>query len=82
MAKLDGLFAARDRLSDEKSEATLSNACQQIVSDFLRAAEEQEEFGKDIFTQLVDKIIIKSRTQIVFCLKDGTEIDGIVETGE
>lgn len=28
MAKLDGLFAARDRLSDEKSEATLSNACQ------------------------------------------------------
>lgn len=82
MAKLDGLFAARDRLSDEKSEATLSEAYQEIVSEFLRTAEEQEEFDKDIFTQLVDKIIVKSRTQIVFCLKDGTEIDGIVGTGK
>lgn len=82
MAKLDGLFAARDRLSDEQSEATLSEAYQEIVSDFLRRAEEQEGFDKDIFTQLVDKIIVKSRNQIIFCLKDGTEIDGIVETGK
>ncbi len=75
-------FGLANRLSDEQSEATLSAAYQEIVSDFLRTAEEQEGFKKDIFTQLVDKIIVKNKNQIIFCLKDGTEIDDTVETGK
>lgn len=80
MAKLDGLFAARDKFSEQQSMATLSEAYQEIVAEFLDKAGEQAEFDKEIFTQLVDKIVVKSREQIIFVLKDGTEIDGIVGT--
>ena len=79
MAKLDGLFAARDRISEQQNMATLSEAYQEIVADFLDKAGEQEKFDKDVFTQLVGKIIVKSREQIIFILKDGTEIEGITE---
>ena len=77
--KLDGLFAARDRISEQQNMATLSEAYQEIVADFLDKAGEQEKFDKDVFTQLVGKIIVKSREQIIFILKDGTEIEGITE---
>jgi hypothetical protein len=37
-------------------------------------AGEQAEFDKDIFTKLVDLVKIKSREDIIFILKDGTEV--------
>ena len=34
----------------------------------------QAEFDKDIFARLVDTVVIKSREDITFILKDGTEV--------
>ena len=82
MAKLDGLFAARDKLSEQQNMATLSETYKEIVAEFLQQAETQNEFDKDIFTQLVDKIVVKSRERVIYVLKDGTEIEGITETAE
>ena len=58
----------------QKSTATLSKAYQDIVAEFLRKARAQAEFDKDIFARLVDTIRIKSRDDITFILKDGTEV--------
>ncbi|MGI6213603.1 MAG: hypothetical protein ACOYIQ_03495 [Christensenellales bacterium] len=33
---------------------------------------------RDIFARLVDKIIVKSRDNIIFVLKDGTEVKAIL----
>lgn len=74
MAKLDALFIERDAITEQRSTATLSKAFKEVVADFLSKAGEQAEFDKNIFTRLVDKIIIKSRDNIIFVLKDGSEI--------
>lgn len=71
MEKLDALFIERDSITEQRSAATLSQAFQEVVADFLSKAGVQAEFDKDIFTRLVDKIIIKSRDNIIFVLKDG-----------
>lgn len=81
MAKLDALFAERDLMAEQHSSATLSKAYQEIVAEFLSTAESQAEFDRDIFTQLVELIRVKSRDHIIFVLKDGSEVkadtDGI-----
>ncbi|MCL2798042.1 MAG: hypothetical protein FWD58_08335, partial [Firmicutes bacterium] len=74
MAKLDGLFIERERIAEQKSTATLSKAYQEIIAEFLRKAQAAAEFDKDIFARLVDTIRIKSRDDITFILKDGTEV--------
>ena len=79
MAKIDGLFAARDSLAEKQNVANLSVAYQEIVEMFLEKAREQAEFDKDIFMQLVDKVCIKDRENILFILKDGTEVFGVTE---
>jgi len=78
MAKLDTLFIERDAITEQRSTATLSKALKEVVADFLSKAGEQAEFDKDIFTRLVDKIIIKSRDNIIFVLKDGTELKRVL----
>jgi DNA invertase Pin-like site-specific DNA recombinase len=82
MARMDGLFAARDNLAEKQSEANLSVAYQEIVEAFMENAQEQDKFDKDVFAQLVDKICIKDRDNILFVLKDGTEVQGITEGAE
>ncbi len=81
MARLDKLFAERDNLSNQTRSVTLSEANQKIIVEWLRKATEQSEFDRDVFTELVDHIQVKSRDNIIFILKDGSEIqadtDGI-----
>ena len=74
MTKLDSLFIERDLIAEQRNTATLSKAFQEVVAEFLSKAGEQEEFDRDIFARLVDKIIIKSRENMIFVLKDGTEV--------
>jgi hypothetical protein len=74
MAKLDTLFIERDAIDAQKNTATLSKAFQAVVAEFLSNAELTAEFDKDIFARLVDKIIVKSRDDVIFILKDGTEV--------
>ena len=80
MAKLDALFAEREQIAEQKSTATLSKAYQDIVAEFLRKARAQAEFDKDTFARLVDTIRIKSRDNILFILKDGTEVKADIAT--
>jgi hypothetical protein len=63
-----------DCIISQRSTATLSKAFQALIADILSKAGEQAEFDKDIFTKLVDLVKIKSREDIVFILKDGTEV--------
>ena len=73
MARIDALFAERDRVAEERNTATLSKAFQAVVADFLSKADSTAEFDRDIFATLVDKIIVKQREHITFILKDGSE---------
>ena len=74
MAKLDALFIDRDLISEQRNTATLSKAFQEVVADFLSKAGMQAEFDRDIFARLVDTVRIKSRDNIIFILKDGSEV--------
>jgi hypothetical protein len=82
MAKLDTLFIERDAIEAQKSTATLSQAYQAIISEFLSNAATQAEFDKDIFTRLVEKIVVKNRDNIIFVLKDGTEVKADLRAAE
>ena len=74
MTKLDALFAERDLVAEQRKTVTLSKAFQAVVADFLSTAGAQAEFDRDVFARLVDSIIVKSRDNIIFILKDGTEV--------
>lgn len=74
MQELDALFDERDRLLGRQDAASLSKAYQEIVAEFLKDARTQSEFDKDVFTQLVDIVRVKSRDNIIFILKDGSEV--------
>jgi ketopantoate reductase len=67
-----------DCIISQRSTATLSKAFQALIADILSKAGAQAEFDKDIFTRLVDKIIIKNRDNIIFLLKDGTELKRVL----
>jgi DNA invertase Pin-like site-specific DNA recombinase len=74
MAKLDALFVERDAIAEQRNTATLSRAFKEVVADFLNKAELTAEFDRDIFTRLVDRIVVKSRDSVTFILKDGSEV--------
>ncbi|MDD4002975.1 MAG: recombinase family protein [Clostridia bacterium] len=78
MTKLDALFIERDLIAEQRNTATLSKAFQEVVAEFLSKAGAQAEFDRDIFARLVDKIIVKSRENIIFVLKDGTEVKTVL----
>ena len=78
MTKLDALFVERDLIAEQRNTATLSKAFQEVIADFLSKAGAQAEFDRDIFVRLVDKIVIKSREDIIFLLKDGTEVRAVL----
>ena len=81
MDKLDKLFIERDSIMTQRSTATLSQAYQALIADILNKAGKQAEFDRDIFTKLVDLVKIKSREDIIFILKDGTEVGGVEDCG-
>jgi len=74
MEQLNGLFAERERIAEQRNTATLSKAFQAVVADFLSKAGAQAEFDRDIFARLVHVVRIKSHDHIIFVLKDGTEV--------
>ena len=48
-----------------------------MVTDFLNETGAQTEFDRDVFTRLVDTVFIKKRDDIIFILKDGTEVAAV-----
>jgi hypothetical protein len=74
MERLDDLFKQRDELIAEQSEGALSKAQYKMLTDFLKKEQKQTAFDKDVFTKLVDKVIVNSREDICFVFKDGTEV--------
>ena len=50
-----------------------------MLTDFLKNEQKQTEFDKDVFTKLIEKIIVNSREDITFVFKEGTEIKGTKE---
>ena len=79
MEQLDELFKQRDELIAEQSDGALSKSQYKMLTDFLKNEQKQTEFDKDVFTKLVDKVIVHSREEITFVFKDGTEIKGTKE---
>ena len=74
MEQLDELFKKRDELIAEQSDGALSKSQYRMLTDFLRNEQKQTEFDKDVFTKLIEKIIVNSREDITFIFKDGTEV--------
>jgi site-specific DNA recombinase len=79
MEQLDELFKQRDELIAEQSDGALSKSQHKMLTDFLKNEQKQTEFDKDVFTKLVDKVIVHSREEITFVFKDGMEIKGTKE---
>ena len=79
MEQLDELFKQRDELIAEQSDGALSKSQYKMLTDFLKNEQKQTEFDKDVFTKLVDKVIVHSREEITYVFKDGTEIKGTKE---
>jgi site-specific DNA recombinase len=75
MEQLDELFRQRDELTAEQSEGALFNAQYKMLKDFLKDEQKQTEFDKDIFMELVAKVVVKSRDDITFVFSDGTEVN-------
>ena len=74
MEQLDELFKQRDELIAEQSDGALSKSQYKMLTDFLKNEQKQTEFDKDVFTKLIEKIIVNSREDITFIFKDGTEV--------
>lgn len=74
MEQLDELFKQRDEFMAEQSDGALSKSQYKMLKDFLKKEQKQTEFDKDVFTKLIEKIIVNSREDITFIFKDGTEV--------
>jgi len=61
MEQLDELFKQRDELIAEQSDGALSKSQYKMLTDFLKNEQKQTEFDKDVFTKLIEKIIVNSR---------------------
>lgn len=74
MEQLDELFKQRDELIAEQSDGALSKSQYKMLKDFLKNEQKQTEFDKDVFTKLIEKVIVNSREDITFVFKEGTEV--------
>jgi hypothetical protein len=45
-----------------------------MLKDFLKNEQKQTEFDKDVFTKLIEKIVVNSKKDITFVFKEGTEV--------
>ena len=75
--RLEELFAEYDEILDQRGSARLDMAMQEMFAQFFAAATESTTFDKEIFTRLVKMVKLFSKENIVFVLRDGTEIKGI-----
>jgi hypothetical protein len=50
MNKLDGLFTEREAILEQRGAALLDKAMQELFTQFMSAAREQEAFDKEVFT--------------------------------
>ena len=73
MEQLDELFKKRDELIAEQSDGALSKSQYKMLTDFLKNEQKQTEFDKDVFTKLIEKVIVNSKKDITFVFKEGTE---------
>jgi len=80
--RLDALFEKRDELTGQQNIAILNTTRQKMLDDVLENITRQTTFDKDIFTQLIAAVRIKSRTDIIFEFKDGSEVKAIIEDAE
>lgn len=64
----------RDELIAEQSDGALSKSQYKMLTDFLKNEQKQTEFDKDVFTKLIEKIVVNSREDITFIFKDGREV--------
>gem|GEM_PF-2825329 len=76
--RLDALFERREDLTGQQNIAILNTTRQKMLDDVLENITRQITFDKDIFTQLIAAVRIKSRTDIIFEFKDGTEVKAII----
>ncbi|NLC17466.1 MAG: hypothetical protein GX756_06285 [Clostridiales bacterium] len=59
--------------------ASLAKVKGEIVERFLNEQTKLENFDRDVFEKLVEKIIIKGKDNIMFEFKDGTSIKAEIE---
>jgi len=76
MNKLDGLFTEREGILEQRGVALLDKAVQELFTQFMSAAREQEAFDKDVFARLVKSVKVFGKDNIVFELRNGIEIKG------
>jgi len=74
MEQLDEMFKQRDELIAEQSDGALSKSQYRMLTDFLKNEQKQTEFDKDVFTKLIEKVIVNSKKDITFVFKEGTEV--------
>jgi len=80
--RLDALFERREELMGRQNIAILNSARQLMIDEVLKNITQQATFDKDVFNQLVASVRIKSRTDIIFEFKDGSEVKAIIEDAE
>ncbi len=79
MSRIDELFAQRDKLVELNTAASLAKVKGEIVERFLTEQTHLENFDRDVFEKLVEKVIIKGKDNIMFEFKDGTSLKAEIE---
>ena len=80
--RLDDLFAEYDSIIEQRGAAMLDKAVQELFAEFFSAASAQATFDKQVFTRLVKSVRILGKDNIVFELRDGTQIKGDTAMGK
>lgn len=76
VGKIAGLRAERNSLIEEiENQDDRLRLTDQLIELFNSAKGPIEKFDKDLFEEIVDKLIVKERECIVFCLKNGMELE-------
>ena len=79
ISRIDELFAQRDKLVELNTAASLAKVKGEIVERFLNEQTKLENFDRDVFEKLVEKVIIKGKDNIMFEFKDGTSLKAEIE---
>jgi hypothetical protein len=76
IGKITSLRAERNALIEEiEGEDNRLRATDQLIGIFSSAKGPLELFDESLFEEIVDKLIVKERECIVFCLKNGMELE-------
>jgi hypothetical protein len=72
--RMDALFSEGESLSCHIAAGALEKSQRDRLHQFLLAERQSTAFDKEIFIRLVDKVRIKSRSDITFIFKNGSEV--------